>query len=505
MQTSPNRNVIILFVGLLLLLILVFRQAGVTTTSAAHPITFVSPLRVTPVVEPVSLAVITAPQLLTMTRPLTPTLPHDLLFVNENGLLRWRHAAQQLETIVATPVVTKTAVQQMWHNIEYVMSNDRRKLLITYGAGTYGNPATQHLALYDTVHATVTALLTTTYDMDYLTIAHDNRWIAYLQRDVPRPPRPWWRRLFSRNGCGCGEGPYEATVYVIKLQPPYTPQKIAVCGRSPRGNGECEGIQGLLSDETHVAWLDGAGFWHADLQQMNSTLLAKPGLWKIWPWRRVAPLGGDASEQQLIVRIARYAENLSGFGLLDPLTWRLLLLPEWLPPTSEGQLFDALDGQSFLWTSFNRADPLPQPQLAMWRLQGQPPHEQFTKTEFQLPFPPTAHTMFAQPLTNGKIGIVLLNRAPQTTWASGLYTLDPTTARLTRLNHLPTWTDSSVDSGYAIWSLNGAGALYLEHIPQTPLANVAYVPADGAPLVDLTSLLGQQPDQIRWLLADTAP
>ncbi|MCB0109749.1 MAG: hypothetical protein KDE53_27695, partial [Caldilineaceae bacterium] len=436
---------------------------------------------------------------LTTTGTLSSPLPQDLLFVNEQGLMRLHHDDQRLETIVSTPVVTSTAVQEAWRYIEYVRSEDQREVIVAY-IDAIGDSVIHHLARYDTHQATVTQLLTTTYDIDYLTIAPDNSWIAYLQRDVSPPQRPWWRRLWKSSVCGCGEGPYEGTIFVVRLQPPYQPQKVALCSRSRRGNGECEGLQRALSDATHLVWLDGDGYWEADLTNMHITQLAKPGKWKVGVLVAVPDRGNATLPKRFIVRVSRYADNLYGFGLLDPITWRVTLFPEWLPPTSDTELLYAIDGQHFLWTTFNRYGAPQAPKLTYWTVTGQPAHEQFHKTEFLLPFPATAHTMIAQPFTGGKIGVALLNPPHQGADVSALYELDLQPPRLTKLNDLPAWINREAYGGYVVWSLDGVGALYIEHIPLTPQFHVAYVPADGKLFWDLNPILGQQPEQIRWLL-----
>jgi len=71
------------------------------------------------------------------------------------------------------------------------------------------------------------------------------------------------------------------------------------------------------------------------------------------------------------------------------------------------------------------------------------------------------------------------------------------------VNHLPTYTTAPDVALIATieWAADGHGALYLADRAVAGHVAATYIPTDGSPLVDLHGLLGQQPEQVSWLLA----
>lgn len=494
--------------GLICLLILLgflaMKQASLFPSPTAPTITFHAPPLATVVSQSVTLADFIPSSSLTITTSLTLTLPYDLLFTNGQGLMRWEHDEEIRRIIVASPVVSPTMSQSIWQTLDYVAGNDRRQVAIAYGAGTYHKPGTFHLALYDTVEDTVTELFTTTHAIEDLTIAPDNSWLAYIQQDLPPPERALkrslWRRLWPRNSCGCGESPYQGTIYVVHLRGrPYSPQKVALCGRSRYGKGECKGLLQLFSDETHLAWRDGDGYWRADLDKMTTKLLAQPSNWEIVPWRTIPDRNGRPIPDRTIVRIYRYADQRYGYGLLDSTQWHVLTFPQWMGLAQDvGELF-ALDAHHFLWSS-GAIDGIPGQSTWLYlTLQGKPPHQKLAMQELHLPFS-TADNLLAVQLSNRQIGLALLNPPNQGATTSALYIFDPWQIELTKITELPIWVDREIYTGSVNWSPDGVGVIYREYIPQTPQSYNAYIPHVGAPFLDLNSILGQQPGQVVWLI-----
>ncbi len=491
MSTSQKRSALILLVGFLLLVLLAFLPVRNDAGRAAKTMTFVSPLPVTPMVETRTLALSPALPPLTTTTTLTPTLPHDLFFVNENGLMRWRHAARRLETIIATTVVTSTPTQEPWHTVEYKTSPDQRQVLVAYGMGIVGENSTFHLARYEPATARLTTLMTTTHFISDFMLAPDGSWAAYLLRDT-RARRPWWRTLFSRNVCGCEEI-YLATVYLLRLQPPYTPQPLRVCGRAGNGMGECGGLVPLLSDQSQLVWHDGAGYWTADPASgavhflanysQPAIVLPKPALNAESPFASPYVISWIVEPQTLT------------YGLFNRQSWTVTKLPAQAGQSVHtSSLAFLADGRLF-WHK-------PRGSFAVWTLDEQQAGTPTRRTIWQLPLAMRDYAIKTTVLRGGKVGLTLERPSSRGARAAGLYWVDLTKGQLIKVNRLPAHAESpDVAVADTIeWAADGSGALYIDDVAIVGRSNVTYIPADGGPFVELSTTLGQTMEQLTWLL-----
>ncbi len=92
-------------------------------------------------------------------------------------------------------------------------------------------------------------------------------------------------------------------------------------------------------------------------------------------------------------------------------------------------------------------------------------------------------------------GKILLAIASNVSADNGLWSADPATGAMTRLNDFPAGGDR------ATWAPDGSGVLvetFTEAVGQ-PLVLVDYVPADGSPMVNLTFWLGSNLGDFHWV------
>ncbi len=501
MRILTKRSATILLIGFLLLVILAFRPPSIGTSTAMKKITFVSPLPVTPVVEIRTLTLSSALPPLTTTTTLIPTLPHDLIFVNETGLMRWHHAEQQLETVVATTVVTSTSNQEPWHTVEYKTSPDQRQVLVAYGMGIIGEGGTFYLALYEPATAHLTTLMTTTHVISDFMLAPDGSWAAYLLRDV-YPKRPWWRNLFHKHACGCEEI-YLATVYLLRLQSPYTPQPMRVCGRASNGLGECGGLDSLLSDQSELVWRDGAGYWTADPVTGTVRFLAEYSQPAIGLPALTFATEPASTSPYALSWIAEPAALT--YGIFNRQSWTVTKLPAQNRYSVRTSSLHYLPDKRLLWVKAADGGPRQPATLEVWTLDEHQMGTPIRRQIWQLPWAIRDYVLKPALLDEGRVALSIEGPARISKTAAGLYWVDLKKGWLTKVNNLPAPpTNPEATLARAIeWSPDGLGALYLRETLPSGALEVTYVPANGASLLELGTTFGQQAEQITWLLPTT--
>lgn len=194
-------------------------------------------------------------------RPLST--PQEQLFIDESGRLGWHGKNGATHILLSIPLTTSNPTDEVWHNVQYTTSADQQKVLIEYGHGIFGKEYAYALLLYDPMQTTLTTLLTTQEYIMSFALSPDQQWAAYILRDISSPRRHgWWRHWLGWHQCYCGEPPHIGTIYAIHLQPPYQPQKVAVCGTIAN---ECIGLLGWPFRNEQLHWQDLSGYWAADL------------------------------------------------------------------------------------------------------------------------------------------------------------------------------------------------------------------------------------------------
>lgn len=426
---------------------------------------------------------------------------YDLLFINEHGLLRWRHKTNDLETIVSTVISSTNPITASWNELDYALSTDQSKLLIAHGQGVIQQWQKNTLLLYDTHQATLTTLLTTTHQIAAIAISPDHQWAAYMVRDVQPPPRrqSWWQTLLGTHRCYCGEGPSIGTIYAMHLQPPYLPQKLRVCGPATDGSGECKGLLGWLFNHQQLLWQDGDGYWAAELEQNHIGLLVKDGQ----PTIAMNPTRDRLNlNRYLISWIYRYPEV--SYGILDASMWRVLELPHQAGQTPHDAPLLWLADNRLLWAKPAVGDVTQRPTIELWTVAANRSNFLTLQQVLQIPGNTSIYPIAADQLADGRIVLAIANADGNSGGSSGLYWLDLEKGLLHKLNDFPKHTSVEITEttdhfGQIKWAPDGAGAIYLRPLPQTSKQQAFYILADGSPSLPLNLLLGNSPEQLTWL------
>ena len=435
-------------------------------------------------------------------KPAVPpvAMTDDLLFVNKQGLLRWRPRRQQVELILSAPITPTLSDNDEWRDLRYTVSKDQQKVLIVYGHGRAGQPYAADLLLYDTAQATITPLLTSRNYLFSFAISPDHQWAAYIVWDVEPPSRySWWQRLLKTHPCACGEPPAIGTVYVVRLQPPYQPQKLRVCGPTPTGQGECNGLLGWLFNNHQLVWQDGAGYWNANLEQNQTTLLLQNSESAI----ALNPSAKALYHQRYLISWL-YKQWKVSYGILDTHTWRLLALPQ---PTGY-----AVHGTPLLWLTDNRllwakpaaGDATQSPTLELWSLQPGKADFLTLQQSLQIPTKANLYPLAATQLPDGRLWLALVNADRTIGGQSGLYELNLTAGVLQKKQDFPPFSlinpHQSIDYfGQLFWSPDGTGAIYLRPLPDSLGWHSYFIPTHSAPAQMLGTWLGKMPEQLTWL------
>ena len=425
---------------------------------------------------------------------------HDLLFVNEQGLVRWRPRNNQVQLILSAPITPTFTDNDEWRDLRYTVSGDHQKVLIVYGHGHTSQSYAYDLLLYDTAQATITPLLTSTTDLFSFAISPDHQWIAYIVRDVEPPSRyAWWQRLLKTHPCACGEPPSIGTVYVVRLQPPYQPQKLRICGPAPTGRGECNGLLGWLFNHYQLVWHDGAGYWSADLEQNQITMLLRNSE----PAIALNPLAKALYHKRYLISWLNDQWEVS-YGILDTHTWRLLALPQPAHHSVHDTPLLWLTDNRLLWAKPAVGDATQQPTLELWSLR--PGEADFLTQQqvFQIPTTAGLYPMAATQLPDGRLWLALVNANRTTGGQSGLYELKLIAGVLQKWQDFPPFSLvnplQTIDYfGQLFWSPDGTGAIYLRPVPDSLDLCSYFIPTTSAPAQVLDRWLGKMPEQLTWL------
>jgi hypothetical protein len=107
--------------------------------------------------------------------------------------------------------------------------------------------------------------------------------------------------------------------------------------------------------------------------------------------------------------------------------------------------------------------------------------------------------------------ISLLSNASQLVWldGAGYWSADPATGAVRFLAERsqpaialpdPPTYPAATRARAIEWSPGGQSALYVREVVPSGQLELTYVPADGSPLAELGMTLGQQVEQLTWLL-----
>jgi len=422
-----------------------------------------APLATAPVVKPVNIAQL-------------PSIPHDLLFLDQGNLVRWNHTTGQLETLSGNTTC-------------YWASPDRRTVVleIAKGGDLY------EIALLDLASGAKTTLVETASRIIDLAISPDSQWVAYIQSETL--PDEWHCRPdLVAFGIYPFSGPYPATIFSLHLgvsqgNESESPVEIGYCKE-----GEALGFCGRIlwsPDSRSILWSDAEGVWSFELGASQAKLIIPQTLNQpdyfdnrvYYPWRW-SPMG------RYVLTTFQIFEGVTQV-VLDTQTGKVAELPgtftygypgskpAWM---ADGRLFTIRPPLPSEYTDF------PPAAIEIWRVDPQQPGMLVLENSILLDIAweqiPTGDP--AQ-LADGRLAFAILSRESGDDPARGLYFADPTSLAPRKVNPLPpSLSESFYFQSGIVWSPDGQGVI-LQDWSEYPM--LLYAPTDGSAVYDLSLVI----------------
>ena len=422
-----------------------------------------------------------------------PSIPHDLLFLDQENLMSWNHTG--LETDLGSLMRwnhKSGQLEALSSNVTcYWVSTDRRKAIleIAKGGDIY------EMSLWDLASGRQTSLVETASRVIDLAISPDGKWAAYIQSETL--PDEWYCKPdlvnFDMYPLMHG-GSFSGTIYALRLgaseaNTPGPPVKVGYCGRR-QAPGLCNHV--LWSpDSRSFLWSDIEGVWSFELdpwqarliipQTQNQPDFSDNRIYFPWQW---SPSGRyiltaliiyeGLSQVVLDTQTGQVAEVPGAFGYTYPGS-----KPAWM---ADGRLFtirppfpsDYPDASS--------------PAIEIWRVDPQQPGMLSLESSFLLDLAwdqvPTGDK--AQ-LEDGRLAFAILSRESGDNPVRGLYFADPVSLVPRKANALPPPLSEFFyfETGI-LWSPDGQGAI-LQDWSDYP--RLLYAPTNGSAVYDLSLVI----------------
>lgn len=422
-----------------------------------------------------------------------PSIPHDLLFLEQEDLIlfnqttgtsetperliRWNHRTGQLETLSSDVTC-------------YWVSIDRRKVVLEIAKG--GDIF--EIALLDHASGRQTSLVETTSRIIDLAISPDGKWAAYIQSETL--PDGWYCKPnlvnFDMYPFIPG-GQYSGTVFSVHLS---ASQEIAP--ESPVELGHCRGSDLLgfcgrvlwSPDSRSILWSDVEGVWSFELSASQARLvipqkLNQPDAFDnrlYFPWRW-SPTGRYALSALLIYEgvFQVVIDTKTGHTAEVPGSNSYQYsgsAPAWM---RDGRLFT-------IRPSLPREYLLPPAAIEIWRVEPQQPDMLVLENSYQLDVVwDQVPTVDPVQLEDGRLAFAVLSRDNGDYPARGLYFADPARLMPQRVNDLPpSLSEVFYFASGIIWSPDGKGAI-LQDWSEHPM--LLYAPTDGGAVYDLSVVI----------------
>jgi len=405
-----------------------------------------------------------------------PSIPHDLLFLDQGNLMRWNHTTGQLETLSSNATC-------------YWVSTDRRTVILESAKG--GD--IYEIALLDLASGRKTSLVETASRIIDLAISPDGQWVAYIQTESL--PDEWHCRPdLVAFGIYPFSGPYPATIFSLRVSvlqgnASESPVEIGYCKK-----GETLGFCGRIlwsPDSRSILWSDAEGVWSFELGASQARLIIpqtvnQPDYFDnrvYYPWRW-SPLG------RYVLTTFQIFEGFTQV-VLDTQTGKVAELPGtftygypgskpvWM---ADGRLFTIRPPLPSEYTDF------PPAAIEIWRVDPQQPGMLVLENSLVLGvFWEQIPTGDPAQLADGRLAFAILSRESGDDPARGLYFADPDNLAPRKVNGLPAslseafWSETGI-----VWSPDGHGAI-LQDWSEYPM--LLYVPTDRSKVYDLSLVI----------------
>lgn len=389
-----------------------------------------------------------------------PNVAFDLLFMSGDALQMWAHESGQIETLVA---------EAAWPR--YSLDAARQAILAVRDLST--EPAAAELILIEPTTGQIRVLLSPVAGLLDFALSPDGQSVAYTLQDEERPT---------------------GTVYLLASDG--SQQTIAICQRIyTKDYGDwvytadvgCGAISWSPDGQTAL-WRDVDGVWEGGWQTAPRLLIANE-----WfeddPPRIYAPTQDWSPDGRYLLINARRGKGIT-LRVFDTETAALLELPHSLT---------ALDNRAYwLWTQDNRLFTVRPPDgvdegteifVEIWRVaETELVREDalaISRLAYEIPVAPAQ-------LNDGRFAFALTDSSQQNGQMRGLYLLNNLDTPPQQVNALP---PSGWGHPHLVWLPDGTAAIHYD--PESE--QIFFVPTDGSPLTDLTSVMGQEVSNLTWL------
>lgn len=442
----------------------------------------------TPTIVPISTPT-SVPPIRPVTAEQLPFISHDLLFINESGLVRWNYITSQLEVLVASgPWASYGGIQS------FSVSFDGQRVVLE-GRKTVDE---YEVALLDLENGQLASLMLSELPGQFrgLSIFPDGAWVAYIVPGaLPSGTAQHHLRLASHQARLIAGGYNYGLIYAVRTDAPDHRIEVGFCSeeRSQREWRTCMGFR-WSPDSRAILWSDARGVWLAELGQDAKLLV--PHTIGISPTqasstvelRTWSPLG-----RYLLVGIGH--SGGWNWGVIDTEIGRAVELPDMLEGSRWGpQVTWMKDGRLFAVRPGDmRSGASPSGQI--WRLESAGDFGLILEKAFLIDVAAENYPMAPTQLKDDLLAFALLNASTTNHEERGLYFVDLDELVPYKVNGLPLAgriqdpvedVDKN-DFGVKInWAPDASGAIFQDQYQAT----VLYVPTDGSVLYDLRPVLG---------------
>jgi hypothetical protein len=425
-------------------------------------------------------------------------ISHDLLFVNQSGLVRWGHKTNQLEVLVASrPWASYGGIQS------FSVSADGRKVILEWRKTVDD----YEVALLDLKTGQMVSLMLSDLPGRFrgLSISPDGTWMAYIAPgSLPSGTAQYDLRFASYKPRPVGGGYGYGMIYAVQTEASDHQIEVGFCGEewSKREWRTCMGFM-WSPDSRGILWSDAEGVSLAELGQ-DARLLV-PHTIGISPTQSSSTV--DLRTWSPLGRYVLVGIGHSGgwnWGVIDTEFGRAAELPDMLEGSRWGpQVTWMRDGRLFVVRPGNVRSGVP-PAGQIWRLGSSGDSGLTLEKEFLIDAAAENYPTAPAQLKDDLLAFALLNASTTSHRERGLYFVDLDKLVPYRVNGLPLAgrTQGAVEDvdknhfGVKIdWAPDASGAIFQDQYQATTL----YVPADGSELYDLRPVFGDWSCCFTWL------
>ncbi|MEZ4869089.1 MAG: hypothetical protein R3C14_47650 [Caldilineaceae bacterium] len=438
-----------------------------------------------------------------------PTLTHDLLFVNQQGVQYWNHQTNQINLLIAPtlgrgPTGAQMVDRQAGPGLPIgtisalSVSRSGEKIAYVRYTGSGNGQDYYQIDLYDrTTEETITLVheVTRLFDM---ALSPDGEWVAYAVQDAGPVAHKTTGLAAPLQLPNRGDGPQSAKVWVVQTNGSTQPNQVGLCHGpvSPDVSLQCT-RKIIWSTDNQLAWSDAEGLWIAMPTSDSANLILQHETGAPSSIKAYTPLVWSPSGHDLLIGIGHYEGGSQ--AVMDIATKRVEEVSNSFEYTKPGVRLRWMADDRIVLARPGDPDEKSSPTIEIWSITDG--EEALLHQERSAAIPVSAQGVPTAPFQfiDGRIGFAVLHSHPQYTLDRGLFIWDQ--EQIQHVADLPRSAENPVEPGIArlsgdlYWAPDGAGAI----LQDLELGTLVYVPTDGTPLYDLKPLTGDYVWGITWL------